>query len=140
MSAVRASRRSRRSGAVRTSLRSRHGFRRVPGPSWAAIGDQGRLAQGDLPPAFSNKIFELEPGEVSDIVVAEYGFLIFQVVECFPAEMATQEDVAGEIREALRRRHVDELATGFLGEARERYNVKLFPENFPFEYRGDYAN
>ncbi len=108
------------------------------GPKASLGGDQGRLSQDDLPAVFIDAIFDLEPGGVSDIVTADYGFLIFQVVERYPAETASLEQVAGEIRQALQRQHVDELVAGFVAEARARYNVKVFPDNFPFEYRGSY--
>ncbi len=110
------------------------------GPKAHLGGDQGRLAREDLPANFVDAIFALEPGEVTDVVAADYGFLIFQVVARYPAETADLEEVAEEIHQALWRRHVDELVAGFTAEARARYNVKVFPDNFPFEYRGAYAS
>lgn len=110
------------------------------GPKAHLGGDQGRLSQDDLPAVFIDAIFDLQPGEVSDIVTADYGFMIFQVVERYPAETAPLEAVSADILQALRRQHVDQLAAGFVAEARARYNVKVFPENFPFEYRGAYGS
>ncbi len=103
-------------------------------------GDQGRLAREDLPPAFADVIFGLEPGEVTDVIAADYGFHLFQVLERYPAEALTLAQVAGEIRRILERRHVDELVAGFIEEARGRYNVEVYLTNLPFDYRGFYAN
>ncbi|MCP4663018.1 MAG: peptidyl-prolyl cis-trans isomerase [bacterium] len=103
-------------------------------------GREGRLARDDLPPAFADSVFDLDPGEVSKIFSAEYGFHIFQVVGRFPAETAPLSEVAGEIRAALRRQSLDELLGGFISEARGRYHVKIHLSNFPFDYQGSYVH
>ncbi len=103
-------------------------------------GDQGRLAREDLPASYADVIFDLAAGEVTDIVTADYGFHIFQVVERYPAEVRSFDDVAGEISQALERQRVDEIVAGFIDEARERYNVVVFPANIPFDYQGDYVH
>ncbi len=103
-------------------------------------GDQGRLAREDLPVAYVDAIFDLDPGEVSGIVAADYGFHIFQVVERYPARVAPLAEVVDTIRQALERRQVDEIVAGFIQEARERYNVVVFPSNVPFDYQGDYVH
>ena len=103
-------------------------------------GDQGRLAREDLPAAYRETIFELKPGEVTDIVAADYGFHLFQVLEHYPAEVVPLDAAAAEIRRTLDRLHVDESVGGFIQEAQERYNVTVFPANFPFDYQGDYAH
>lgn len=103
-------------------------------------GDQGRLAREDLPANYADAIFDLAAGEVTDIVNADYGFHIFQVVDRYPAEVLPLEDVASSIRQVLERQRVDEIVAGFIAEARERYNVVVFPSNIPFDYQGDYAH
>ena len=103
-------------------------------------GDQGRLARDDLPSAYVDAIFELAPGEVTSIISADYGYHLFQVVERYPAEILPLEEVSAEIGSILDRRRLDELVEGFVLEARERYNVVVFPANFPFDYQGDYAH
>ncbi len=104
------------------------------------LGDPaGRLTREDLPPAFIDVIFALEPGEVSGIVAADYGFHLFRVVERFEAQEAPLAEVAGEIRAELMGDVADGLEAGFIDEARQRYEVTVHPANFPFEYRGSYA-
>lgn len=106
----------------------------------AHLGDGGgRLTRDDLPEAFADAIFELEPGEVSDIFAADYGFHLFQVVERVPADEVPLEEVVGEIRRLLERQRLDDLVASFLDEARRRYNVEVHPANFPFDYRGSYV-
>ncbi|MEM7352276.1 MAG: peptidylprolyl isomerase [Acidobacteriota bacterium] len=108
-------------------------------PRASSGGDQGRLAREDLPTPFVDAIFDLEPGEVTDIISADYGFHIFQVVERFPAEIIPFAAVENEIRSTLNRMDLDDRVVGFISEARERYNVVVFPANFPFDYQGYYA-
>ena len=105
------------------------------------LGDgAGRLTREDLPEAFVDSIFELEPGEISETFAADYGFHIFQIVERFPAQEVPLAEVAGEIRRILDRQRHDELVARFISAARERYNVRIHTSNFPFDYRGSYAH
>lgn len=124
-----------RSGEDFDSVAAR--FSQVP---MAHLGDaDGRLTREDLPVAFADSIFDLEPGEVSEVFPADYGFHLFQVVEKFPKEEVPFEAVEAEIRRTLERRRLDETASGFVDEARQRYNVRVHLDNFPFDYRGFYA-
>ena len=107
-------------------------------PNAGLGGDQGRLSRDDLPAAYADAIFDLPAGKVTDIVSADYGFHLFEVVERYPAELAPFHEVAPEIRRTLERQRIDGLVEAFIQEARERYNVTVFPANFPFDYQGEY--
>jgi parvulin-like peptidyl-prolyl isomerase len=107
-------------------------------PSAASGGFQGELSRQDLPPAFADVIFALQPGEVSRLVPAEYGFHIFQVVSRSPAEIVPLEDARDEIVEKLRQERADRALATLVEEARRRYNVEVVGRNLPFEYRGSY--
>ena len=106
--------------------------------SSALWGDEGELSSGDLPPVLADIIFGLEPGEVSEIVAADYGFHIFQVVERLPPEKMELARAEERIRQILRRELVDGGLEGLVAEARERYNVQVFRRNIPFNYAGAY--
>jgi parvulin-like peptidyl-prolyl isomerase len=107
-------------------------------PSAASGGDQGELARSDLPPAFAEIIFSLQPGEVSRLVPAEYGFHIFQVTGRQPAEVVPLEQARGEIVTKLRQQSADSLLRSLVQEARGRYNVMVYERNLPFGYEGSY--
>jgi parvulin-like peptidyl-prolyl isomerase len=107
-------------------------------PSAASGGFQGELSRQDLPPAFADVIFALQPGEVSRLVPAEYGFHIFQVVARSPAEIVPLEEARDEIVEKLRQERADRALAELVEEARRRYNVEVVGRNLPFEYRGSY--
>jgi len=101
-------------------------------------GVQGELARDDLPPLFADTIFALEPGEVSDVVEAEYGFHLFQVMERLPAEVLALEVVEDEIRRRLKERAADRHLDHLVQEARNRYPVAIQTRNLPFDYQGSF--
>lgn len=107
-------------------------------PSAAAGGYQGELSRGDLPPAFTDIIFALKPGEVSRLVPAEYGFHIFQVIDREPAQVVSLEQARGEILGKLRQERADRLLRSLVQEARHRYPVTIYERNLPFAYEGVY--
>jgi parvulin-like peptidyl-prolyl isomerase len=107
-------------------------------PSAASGGDQGELSRGDLPAVFADVIFSLQPGEVSRLVPAEYGFHIFQVTERQPAEVVPLEQARGEIVAKLRQERADRLLRSLVEEAGNRYNVVVYERNLPFGYEGSY--
>jgi len=106
-----------------------------------AIGDSDQaLARADLPPAFADAIFALEPGEVSPPVATDYGFHLFQVVDRLPAGAVPLAAVAAEIREILRRERAEQRLQELVAAARERYTVRVFGRNLPFNYQGLYSD
>jgi parvulin-like peptidyl-prolyl isomerase len=109
-------------------------------PNAPSGGDQGELSRQDLPPAFADIIFSLQPGQVSRLVPADYGFHIFQVVSRSPAEVIPVEAARGEITAKLREQRADRLLADLVKEARGRYNVQLYERNLPFEYHGSYRH
>lgn len=108
-------------------------------PSAASGGFQGELSREDLPPAFVDLVFGLQPGQVSPVVPANYGFHIFQVTERLPAEVAPLPQVRGEIVERLRQQRADRLLGELVTEARNRYNIVVYERNLPFHYEGTYS-
>ncbi len=107
-------------------------------PSAAAGGDQGELSRADLPPAFAEVIFNLQPGEISRLVPADYGFHIFQVTERQPPEVVPLEQAQDEIVAKLRQERADRLLRSLVREAGTRYNVVVYERNLPFGYEGTY--
>lgn len=108
-------------------------------PSAASGGYQGELSRADLPPAFVDLIFSLQPGEVSRVVPADYGFHIFQVTERLPAEVAPLEQVRSEVVERLRQESADRRLAGLVEQAKSRYPVFVYERNLPFHYQGTYS-
>ena len=107
-------------------------------PSAATGGYQGELSRENLPPAFADVIFSLQPGEVSKVVPADYGFHVFQVLERFPAGAVPLADARDEIRERLRQERADRLLADLVRDGRSQYNVVVHRRNLPFNYQGSY--
>jgi peptidyl-prolyl cis-trans isomerase C len=106
-------------------------------PSAPAGGDQGEIAVEDLP-AFAQAVARLAPGEVSDPVRASDGWHLFRLDERLPARRRTFAEVAGEITDRLHRQRSDALLAQRLAEAADKYNVVVYAQNLPFDYRGDH--
>lgn len=107
-------------------------------PSAPYGGSQGVLAEDDLPEAFADLIFALEPGEVSEVVEADYGFHVFQVVERLPARTVPFDEAAPALAEALREESERDALARLVETARSRYTVRIYGPNLPFEYRGSF--
>ena len=102
----------------------------------AHIGEEGEFSRDSLPPALADTLFSLTAGEISEVLTADYGFHVFQVVEVLPAGLAPLEEVAAEIRAELTRLRRQETLDRLVEQARERYNVRVFGRNVPFNYHG----
>ena len=110
----------------------------IVGHSAAHVGEEGEFARDALPPAFADILFDLEAGEVSDVLAADYGLHVFQVVRHLPAGLAPLSEVAEEIGAELANRQWQQDLERLVGEARERYNVRVFERNVPFNYQGQF--
>jgi parvulin-like peptidyl-prolyl isomerase len=113
--------------------------RRSTEPAAALGGEQGVLARTDLPASFAASIFVLGSGEVSDIVPADYGFHIFQVLERYPAQELSFAEAEPELVAELDRERRDRRLAALVAEARDEYNPVIYEQNLPFNYIGAYA-
>ncbi len=107
-------------------------------PSAPYGGSQGELSHDDLPEEFAAIIFRLQPGQVSDIVEADYGFHIFLVTERLPARTVPFEEAAPELRKRLREERAADSVSRLVTDARNRYTVRVYEDHLPFDYRGSY--
>ena len=108
-------------------------------PSAEQGGLQGEMALEDLPAAFAQQVAALASGEVGEPIEASDGWHLFQVEARLPARQRTLEEAAAEIGDRLRRERADALLARRVAEAADRYNVVVYAQNLPFEYRGDHA-
>jgi len=106
----------------------------------AHVGEEGEFTRSGLPPVFAEALFTLEDGEVSEVLPADYGFHVFQVVRHMGAGVVPLEEVFETLHEELATRRREEALLQLAAEARERYNVRVFERNLPFNYRGKYGS
>lgn len=107
-------------------------------PSAPAGGDQGEIALEDLPPAFAQQVERLQPGEVGEPIQASDGWHLFRLDERLPARHRVFAEVSGEVTDRLRRQRGDALLAKRLADAADKYNVVVYAQNLPFDYRGDH--
>lgn len=109
-------------------------------PSAPIGGYQGELSRQDLPDEeFVSAIFDLEPGETSDILDTDYGHHIFLVEARLPEEVLPLDAASPQIRQTLRTRQGDRVLANLVATAREKYNVQVDPRNLSFHYTGSFA-
>jgi hypothetical protein len=101
-------------------------------------GRLGLIARGDLPSEFESAIFRLRPGEVSPLIAAEGGFLLFKLIAKTPERDLTREEAQPEIRQRLSRDKADRYLSSLVERARQEHRVEVFAGKLPFVYTGEF--
>jgi peptidyl-prolyl cis-trans isomerase D len=79
-----------------------------PGSS-AQGGDLGFFARGAMVPEFDESVFDMQPGDVSELVRTQFGFHIIKLAEIRGSEIQTLEQARDELIAELKQRSVDDL-------------------------------
>ena len=83
-------------------------------------GDLGFFPRGQMPPAFDEVVFNLRPGQVSDVVSTEYGFHLFKVLELKPARKRDFAEVRGLVESRMVKLKQAEAQESFEKELRDK--------------------
>lgn len=105
-------------------------------PDAPAGGAVGWVRRGDLPSEFEEAVFRLKPGEISPVISAEEGFLVFTVAERRAARLLAPEEAEPEIREKISREKADRYLQGLVESARREHRLQVFADRLPFVYTG----
>jgi len=94
-------------------------------------GDMGYLTKGNMIPEFEAVVFDMKPGEVSDIIKSDFGYHIIKLVGMRKAlSRVSLDDVREQIMNELlvdkRRRAFDEL----MDSLRTVYRVEFFDRTY----------
>ena len=109
-------------GADFSSLATVHSI----SPDSVRGGDLGFFSRDEMPPDFEI-VFDMKPGEISDVVESPYGFHIFKVLEKSPAKDMTLEEATPEITEKLKRIKAEEEYGMWFSEIKERAQIEINP-------------
>jgi len=104
----------------------------------SAGGLMGWVERGDLPSEFEGVVFRLKTNEMSPVIAAEEGFLIFKVEERSDARQLGFEEAEPEIRRRLAREKTEIYLQNALDNARRGGRVRVFPDRLPFVYTGEF--
>jgi len=88
-------------------------------------GDLGVFARGVMPPEFDEVVFELSPGQVSDVVSTDYGFHLFRLQERVPGRKRGLPEVRGEIEKRLLTDKRADAQARYLKDLQARATVRV---------------
>jgi peptidyl-prolyl cis-trans isomerase C len=99
------------------------------GPTRTTGGELGYIKVGQLERQLERAIFNLKPGELSDIIETDYGFHLFKVIDKKPETILAYDNVKEKIRQSLRGEKAKQEADLYAKTLREKANVViLLPE------------
>jgi peptidyl-prolyl cis-trans isomerase C/foldase protein PrsA len=87
-------------------------------------GDLGWFSKGDMPDDF-DVCFNLEKGTISDVVISDYGFHLFQIVDRREAHVETFESARDRIEQEILRERQDQAYEKLLVELRQQTPVTI---------------
>jgi peptidyl-prolyl cis-trans isomerase C len=88
-------------------------------------GDLGFFERGRMVPPFEQAAFELQPGQLSDIVATQFGFHIIKVSERKEAGAVPYEQVKPQIVSYLSNRKKQERVEALIEDARKRARIEV---------------
>lgn len=99
-------------------------------------GEIGFVSRGELPNLFENVIFNLQPGQISEVIRTDSSFHIFRVDERRPAGTLSVEAAAPLIHARLREEGVRNRLQQLTTTSRREMNVAVLTRRLPFAYSG----
>jgi len=92
-------------------------------PSAPKGGDLGFFPRGQTTPAFEDVAFELEIGQISEIVETEYGYHIIKVTDHKEASTTTFDQAKDDIIRQLTQKKQSELAEEYIESLKAKANI-----------------
>jgi peptidyl-prolyl cis-trans isomerase C len=99
-------------------------------------GDIGYVSKGELPKLFEDEIFNLKPGQVSNVIRTESSFHIFKVDERRPPGSIDLQTAGPVIRERLREEGVRDRIAQAVAKSRGEISIAVLTKRLPFKYTG----
>ena len=99
-------------------------------------GDIGYVGRGEIPKVFEDEIFNLKPGQVSDIIRTDAKFHIFRVDDFKPAGPVEPATAEASIRARLQNEAQAQAVRRIVDSVRREIPVTILTKRLPFEYSG----
>lgn len=96
------------------------------GPSSKDGGSLGFIQRGQMVPEFEKTAFDLQPGEVSDIIRTQFGFHIVKVNDRKEEELSPYQEVKADIVNHLKTVKMDKEVQSFLEEKKKDMNIERY--------------
>ena len=100
-------------------------------PSAAKGGDLGFFTRGRMVPPFEKAAFELNVGQVSDVVETRFGYHIIKVTDRNQASTKTFEQARDDIMNTLKQTKQGEFAKGYVESLKTAANIVYPPGKEP---------
>lgn len=101
-------------------------------------GDIGTVSRGDLPRTLESAVFDLSPGEISQVIETSGTFHIFKMIEKFPAGVLDVEKTRPLIVSRTRGEALSRLLVETTNDAKRSIRVVVFPSRLDFDYTGSF--
>ncbi len=86
--------------------------------------DLGTFPRGQMVQRFEDVVFNMQPGDVSDVFETEFGFHIATVHEKIPATVTPFEDVKDQLAQYILRQRRNEAVDAFVAKYREQAKIE----------------
>jgi len=96
-------------------------------PSAEKGGDLGYFERGKMTKPFEDAAFSMKPGEVSDIVVTDFGFHLIKVTDRKPERTISFDEAKERIKQHLQRVKFLEEKNNYVAELTKKSKVERYP-------------
>jgi peptidyl-prolyl cis-trans isomerase C len=93
--------------------------------SAAQGGDLNYFAKGAMVPAFDKVAFELEPGQVSDVVTTPFGYHIIKVIDRKPGRTVPFEETSQQIKQFLSEQKKQQHQEAFIEGLKKKSKIEV---------------
>jgi len=93
--------------------------------SAASGGIMGTFQLDQLAPAFQEVLVDLGPGEVSEPLLTDAGWYVFQIIERMAGHQYTYQELAGELRQFVEGQKIEAALADYIAGLRDRFFVQI---------------